>query len=85
MCAQKYLSTQETIHGVNNEPFKCMMESSYANDNDSFKKFLLDFCSNVIVENEESDDLPFRLVSKQLTSDELEAESLEWSIRYLSK
>ncbi|XP_052075281.1 protein phosphatase 1F-like isoform X1 [Mytilus californianus] len=62
-----------------------MMESTYANDNESFKKFLLDFCTNVIVETEESEDLPFRLVSKQLTPDELEAETLEWSIRYLSK
>ncbi|XP_076108667.1 uncharacterized protein LOC143076712 isoform X1 [Mytilus galloprovincialis] len=62
-----------------------MMESSYANDNESFKKFLLDFCTNVIVETEESEDLPFRLVSQQLTPDELEAETLEWSIRYLSK
>ncbi|CAC5410370.1 PPM1E [Mytilus coruscus] len=61
------------------------MESTYANDNESFKKFLLDFCTNVIVETEESEDLPFRLVSKQLTPDELEAETLEWSIRYLSK
>lgn len=62
-----------------------MMESSYANDSESFKKFLSDFCLHVIVEAEENDDLPFRLASKQLTPDELEAETLEWSVHYLQK